>query len=382
MMTQADQKRITKLIDRLNAGTITDEDKQALEQWFKSIYFTDVPLLEENDEAFGESLKREYSEVIAKVRAMQRRRKLLRLSWRVAAAAVLLFGLGVLWQQHFQKTHIISLSVVHNDVPPGGTKARLILANGNIVQLNDNGDSVFLQGKVQVRQANGRITYQSAGKEKETAYNTLITPNGGQYAVTLADGTKVWLNAESSLTYPVAFAGSERKVTITGEAYFEVVHHEKMPFKVQVENEVIEDLGTQFNVNAYADEPVIKTALLEGSVKVSLSSQSADQGVKLQPGEQATLDKEGQIHVVKSMNIKDAVAWKNGYFQFQNDSISTIMRQAARWYNVDISYHGNISQLFTGKVPRNVNISTLLNILESTGWVHFSIKNREIVVGP
>jgi ferric-dicitrate binding protein FerR (iron transport regulator) len=198
-------------------------------------------------------------------------------------------------------------------------------------------------------------------------------------SVTLADGSRVWLNAGSSIKYPVAFISKERKVEITGEAYFEVAHNASKPFIVTKGETSITVLGTHFNVNTYDDEDALRITLLEGSVAVKRESSN----VKLKPGEQAVLSATSHSLLTTGSVDTDAVmAWKNGFFQFNNTPIDVIMRQVEKWYDVDVVYNGSIKQTFNGKIPRTVNASDLFKILESTGWVHFKIEGKKVMVTP
>lgn len=201
---------------------------------------------------------------------------------------------------------------------------------------------------------------------------------GGQYKLTLPDGSKVWLNAASSLKYPVVFIGNERKVEITGEAYFEIAKDESKPFKVLLNNMEIQVLGTHFNVNGYTDEEMIKTTLLEGKVKVLASGQTK----YLLPGQQAQLKSSGNIAVTNEVNLEETVAWKDGNFQFENSDIKAVMRQLARWYDVDVSYKGNINKHFIGSISRNVKLSQVLSMLQQTGEIKFKIEGKNLIVMP
>ncbi|HQW44934.1 MAG TPA: FecR domain-containing protein, partial [Chitinophagaceae bacterium] len=207
------------------------------------------------------------------------------------------------------------------------------------------------------------------------------TPRGGQYQVTLSDGTQVWLNAASSIRFPVVFTGTERKVEITGEAYFEVAKNKAMPFKVTAGSSEVEVLGTHFNINSYTDEPYIKTTLLEGSVKVTVPASAAGQSSKiLQYGQQTAVNKEGKISVLNNADLEEAVAWKNGRFQFKSADLKTILRQISRWYDADVEYRGNVNIHFTGQLPRNDNVNKVFEKLALTGEVNFKVEGKKIIV--
>jgi ferric-dicitrate binding protein FerR (iron transport regulator) len=193
----------------------------------------------------------------------------------------------------------------------------------------------------------------------------------------LADGTQVWLNAASSIRFPVVFTGAERKVEITGEVYFEVSKNAAIPFKVKTAASEVVVLGTHFNVNAYDDEAAVKTTLLEGSVKII----AAGQPIKyLQPGQQSAINKQGTITVLNNADIEEALAWKNGRFQFNSADLKSILRQISRWYDVDVVYKGNVNLHFTGQLTRNDNVSKVFEELVLTGEVHFKIEGKKIIV--
>ena len=317
----------------------------------------------------------------------------LRVSRRLIAgvAAVLILALGT-------GAYLLSISspprgmaitapvqALKNDVEPGGNKAVLTLSDGSQVVLDSTMDGVVsMQGNSKVlKLSNGQLAYKTATSSKLAAasqpvYNMISTPRGGQYQLMLADGTKVWLNASSSLRYPVAFSGKERNVELTGEGYFEVAKNESMPFKVKVNRMEVDVLGTHFNVNAYADESSIKTTLLEGAVKV-INEHSAN---ILSPGEQAQLNKDGQVHVTSQVDLDGVVAWKDGYFQFNQSDLKSIMRQISRWYDVDIRYEGDVpDRKFGGDISRTSNISEVLKILDIS-QVHFRIEGKTLILTP
>ena len=227
---------------------------------------------------------------------------------------------------------------------------------------------------------NGSLSYQNISKSKtpETLYNTISTPNGGDYQLVLADGSKVWLNAASSLRFPANFVGRERKVELTGEAYFEVAKNPAMPFKVKLNGMEVEVLGTHFNINSYADESAIRTTLLEGSIKINRPHASS----LLKPGQQAMMDKNGQISVINDADLDEAVAWKDGKFQFDRADIHNVMRQLARWYNIDVEYKGTVASHFGGTISRDVNLSKVLGMLHLTGEVKFQVQDKKVIVMP
>lgn len=278
------------------------------------------------------------------------------------------------------------------DVAPGRNRAVLILADGSAIALDSSADGMLAQqGNTDISKlSDGQIVYAHKGdKSKEAMMNTIQTPKGGQYKLTLSDGTKVWLNAASSIRFPAAFTGSERKVQVTGEAYFEIAAlplgeaSGKIPFIVQIivphgNGGEIRVLGTHFNVNAYSDaaEAVIKTTLLEGSVKIIRGDQSS----LLSPGQQALLGEDGEIKLIKNANLEEAVAWKNGYFQFESADLTAVLREAARWYDLEIVFEGKIPKdKFTGRIERSVNLSRLLKWMEWSD-VNFEVEGKKVIV--
>jgi ferric-dicitrate binding protein FerR (iron transport regulator) len=287
----------------------------------------------------------------------------------VAAAAVLIFALSLIWvtshNANNASTEIVKNSVgVKGPVLPGNNKATLTLSDGSNIDLTDSKKGLLSkQGSVAVgKSGEGEIVYdakEGEAKSSVTLYNIISTPRGGQYQVVLSDGTKVWLNAASSIKFPTVFTGHERKVELTGEAYFEVAKNKDMPFKVAVEHMSVEVLGTHFNVDAYKDEAVIKTTLLEGAVKLV----TGDHQAYLKPGQQATLNQQQSFNI-RSVNTEEAVAWKNGYFIFNNENIQSIMRKISRWYDVEVVYNGKVDERdFGGTVSRFDSVTDVLKSL-------------------
>lgn len=265
-----------------------------------------------------------------------------------------------------------------NDVLPGGNKATLTLGDGSVITLSDeqNGE-LTAQGNTKVFKLNGQLTYRSAdAKGSEVLYNTMSTPRGGQYQVVLADGTSVWLNSESSLRFPTGFVGKERRVEISGEAYFEVAKNKAMPFVVSVNGAEVQVLGTHFDVKAYKDEAVLKTTLLEGAVKFVFGSNTTS----LKPGQQSQLKGNGEVNVLSGVDVDKVVAWKNGYFDLDGEDLGTIAKQLSRWYDVEIEGANKINDKFYAEIPRATKLSDVLHALELTGKVHFSIEGKKVMV--
>ncbi|SIN71641.1 FecR family protein [Chitinophaga niabensis] len=294
--------------------------------------------------------------------------------WKwVAAAAVVLIAGVYFWNQQKPAIEQTVVSELVNDVKPGTSKAILTLGDGSVVTLDSAGNKVIGQG---IRQAGGQLEY---GEQAAVSFNTLTTPKGGQFQITLADGTKIWLNAASSLRYPTAFAGGTRKVEVTGEAYFEVAKNAAMPFIVQINAQTaVEVLGTSFNINAYTNEASIKTTLIEGAVRLTVNEQSRT----LSPGQQAQVNSQGEIRLVEKADLDEALAWKHEIFYFRNADLQAVMRQLERWYDVEISYSGKIPpRRFQGEIQRNLNLSDVLEGLKNTE-INFSIEGRKIIVKP
>lgn len=324
--------------------------------------------------------------------------------YNVAAAIVVVLilssGAFFLLNQKFQKdlspsTATIAAERLENDIAPGGNKAILTLANGSTITLDKvaNG-TLSKQGEVKINKTqDGQLVYEASNlliaDQTPLTFNTLSTPRGGQYQVILPDGSKVWLNAASTLRYPTVFNNKERVVELTGEAYFEIAssrNSTKVPFHVKANNMNVEVLGTHFNVNAYKDENYMNTTLLEGAVKVS---QGAEQCL-LKPGQRAEVANEElfpirpfrKIHVTDDANVDEATAWKNGYFYFKSLHIENIMNQLSRWYNVNVIYQSTKPKgSYSGKVNRNTHISEVLAMLEVSG-IRTRLNGNNIVVLP
>ena len=301
---------------------------------------------------------------------------------KLAVAASLLVFLGLAFYFYRVKNTASETISASNDIAPGGNKAILTLSNGKKVVLDSsvNGELMKQAGITITKTKDGELIYTAdKNAADKLVYNTIETPKGGQYTVVLPDGSRVWINAASKLVYPVRFAGNERRVDLAGEAYFEVVHNRSMPFKVKTAAQQVEVLGTHFNVNSYTDEPSIKTTLLEGAVRIAVDGQLNSERT-LKPGEQSVLtDKHLSILVV---NTEEAIAWKNGDFVFENQTLPEVMRKISRWYDVEIDYQqaANPQETFSGTVSRSRNLSAVLKMLEETTRFRFRIKGNNITV--
>jgi transmembrane sensor len=311
---------------------------------------------------------------------------------KVAALVAICAGIGitVLVRNRRRATPMPVATRAHNtDIAPGGNRAVLTLADGSTIVLDSvHSGTLAQQGSVKVIKLNtGALEYK--GKEVavgDVLYNTISTPNGGQYQIVLPDGSKVWLNAASSLRYPTAFDGKERVVELKGEGYFEIAHNAAQPFMVHVDGGTdgksvdVRVLGTAFDVMAYKNEGRVNTTLVSGKVQVAAAEGMA---MNLEPGRQAVVDDSTREMRVGEANIDQVVAWKNGLFRFRETGIRELMRQVERWYNVEVVYETNgKDQDFTGIVSRNEPVSVLLHTLELTGTVHFRIDGKKIIVLP
>jgi transmembrane sensor len=357
------------------------EHEEILKEIVDKSYFN-ISKEQIHDMSDSPAREKSFSHIVTQVQ----NKKPLKLWPRITAAAsvLLMLSIGGYFLLHKkQPSGQIAQNQIH-DIAPGSNKAVLTLANGKVITLTGarNGN-LAVQGYTAINKtADGKVMYNadqaSPASEKvanEVVYNTLTTPRGGQYHLVLADGTNVWLDAASSITYPVAFIGKDRPVETTGQVYFEVAHNAAKPFKVTANGQTVEVLGTHFNINAYPDEPAIKTTLFEGSIKLTSSTGHAI----LKPGQQAQIN-QGRINIVNDANMDEAIAWHKGLFEFHDADIQTVMRQLSRWYNVDISYEGKITDRhFSGKLYRNVTALTVADIL-SYKKIHFRIEGKQIVV--
>ena len=394
----SNSRTISRLLFKYLQGTLTPEEEYELEKW---------KLQSAENRQFLERLSNEATQVIdtdgtlpgtleekifGKIRdkVPELHGNVIRMRgnwWRYAATAavvLILFGYSIMTMMQKERPKQVVAKVeqpvVEDVAAPDGNYASITLAGGEKIDINGSSRGTLAsQGKVQViKSADGLIIYKVAtGRVRgKMQFNTLANPKGSKViGMVLEDGTKVWLNAGSSLTYPVAFIGKERKVSITGEAYFEVAKKKSMPFRIMKGEMMVEVLGTHFNVNAYGDEPHMKVTLLEGAVKVSSGNVS---GI-LKPGQQAKV-KDNDINVQSDINIDQVMAWKNGYFSFEKAGITEVMRQIARWYNIEVAYDGEIpNERFGGELRRNSKLSSVLKVLEKSG-VKFRIENNKVTV--
>lgn len=313
--------------------------------------------------------------------------------WWVAACAVLLvITASYLWyQQHTAKETTQQQTALSSTIEPGREGAILTLGDGSELVLDSLKDGLIAtQNGAQIVLANGQLKYDSDDREQNTlTWNTISTPKGRQFNVTLPDGTRVWMNAASSVKYPTFFAGNERRIEVTGEVYFEVTHDKTKPFIVTANTTEVQVYGTSFNINAYPDQASINTTLLNGSVRVRLQNNNAQnttsrQGqppfVMLKPGQQLQVNTNGKLNLVKDINIGKVMAWKNGFFNFEGATLKDVMNQLIRWYNIEVRYEGEIPEIeFFGEMSRNVSLRDVLKSLEDVG-VRFRIENERTLI--
>lgn len=376
-----------ELLEKYRAGKCTDAEKAIVETWYLRFEEEEGDLL--TDTQIEAATDRIWSRL--PIHETEEPATIKRSLWpaiRITAAIVLLASMALYFfnasrfspsESQLSRVNSIPKSVI----PPGGNKATLTLADGKQITLDEAGNGKLAEqsGITITKTKDGELVYTastSTGAAKAGAMNMIATPKGGQYKINLPDGTKVWLNAASSLRYPTSFTGGVRQVTLIGEGYFEVAKSQpNMPFKVLTSTQTIVVLGTHFNVNSYDDEPGTKTTLLEGAVKV-ISPATTIKELILKPGQQSALH--GDHLDVSNVNVEEAIAWKNGVFLFKDADLQTVMRSVSRWYDVQVKYEENLpKRQFSGEIHRSVNLSEVLDIL-SFFKVHFRVDGKIITV--
>jgi len=377
------KKDFLNLVEKYLNGTASAEEIKTIEDYYS--HFSNDPEITDSlnkDEinALKTTLRQKIDNRID--RAEKQAVPIYRKEYFQWAASILLFLALSLFIANKLRHKQVFPQAQNHDVAPGGNKATLTLADGSKIDLNSSKNGVLTaQPGTHIVKQSGQLAYQAAAGDQRVAqvsYNILTTPKGGQYQLTLVDGTKVWLNAASSLKFPTVFSGTERIVELTGEAFFEVAHNSKQPFIVKTARQVVQDIGTQFDINSYADEDIVSTTLVEGSVKIY----DAKGQTMIKPGQQYVLKADESSEVKNDVDVEEITAWKSGMFQFNNANIKTIMRQIGRWYDVDVEYRGQIpSSTYHGRISRNSNASAVLKILELSG-INFSIEGRKIIVKP
>ncbi|MGV3504931.1 MAG: FecR domain-containing protein [Adhaeribacter sp.] len=387
-----DQEKFVQLVHKYLAGEASAEEEKVL---FRHYDLLQQQHLEWDPTQMGEEKEtrnRLYLQVQREIKRRESRWTRSPLSWAVAASLVLALLSGVLLYRAAPRPELAvskntARPLAGSEIVPGGNRATLTLGDGTRIDLDQalTGELARQSGMTIRKAADGRIVYVSA-QQKETpavqlTYHTIETPQGGQYQVMLPDGTQVWLNAGSRLRYPSRFTGGRRQVELSGEAYFEVSPDKAMPFRVLSRNQVVQVLGTHFNVSAYENEEAVKTTLLEGAVRISLPQ--GHQSKLLQPGQQAQVGGGSAGIWVQAVEVEKAVAWKNGYFMFEDEDLESIMRQLERWYDVKVTYAGQVKDIrFGGMVSRSKSLDQALRILELTGNIHFKIEGRRVTVMP
>ncbi len=368
------KEEVIQLIEKFRSGTANEAEIALMESWYLSYR-------EPETTGFDiEERSKDLEAVFLNLQEVQpTKKKLWRRQLSIAASLLVLFSVGFYLHTSNKTPMSLEQAALKNDIKPGGNKAYLTLSDGTRIALNDvkNGEVAQQSGIDITKTEDGTIVYtakdQNAG---QASSNTFETPFGGQYQLQLPDGSKVWLNSASSLTYPTSFATlKERKVMLTGEAYFEISKDKEKPFVVQTAKQEVKVLGTHFNIDAY--ERAVKTTLLEGSIKVKTKNEEK----MLHPGEQSSVQLD--LIDIQTADLYQVMAWKNGDFVFEGASLGSIMKQISRWYNVDLKYEGKIADLkFGGSISRTKNINEVLKVLEMTKGVHFKIEGRRILVMP
>lgn len=391
-----DKQAFLRMLEKYQDGTASSAEKTLIEEYYRRLETagtTDLSAEEANalQEAMYKQITANITEPDTTV-VIPIKRKNYNLA---AAAAVLLvaMGTGSYFWLFKERTALPAATktakAVRHDLPPGRDAATLTLADGRTIVLDSANGTISQQGGATVINLNGQVSYAKAGSKDEppaVVYNTITTARGNQYQLVLADGSKVWLNSASSLRFPTRFTGNTREVELDGEGYFEVAKNAAKPFHVKTSNQEIEVLGTHFNVNAYKDEETVKTTLLEGKVRVASGKQPVAGGKKgnqvviLKPGEQAVSGPYSPLATNYSPDLDQVMAWKNGWFEFDESDIKTIMRQISRWYDVDIRYNITPSnEKYGGRISRNLNLSNILKMLETYG-VHYRLENKTLIV--
>lgn len=389
--------RISELVVKHIKRTLSQEEQKELDGWLahskenEKLFerLVDAKRLEAAMEHFPSKNKQQaWENIVTKSGQSHDRKKTYGQFIRYAAAVLIVFSSWAFFKYWSSPSYdtatetemaVVDSSVIH----PGKNSAILTLEDGSVIVLDTAGDGeVTTQYGYTIRKlADGKLVYDLSGLDVDklkAGYNTVTTPKGGEYQLVLADGTKVWLNAMSSLKFPTAFSDKKRRVELTGEGYFEVAEDKNKPFLVNAKDVEVEVLGTHFNISAFADEESIKTTLLEGSVRIKRGTQT---GI-LKPGQEATAFDGKTGFVVQGADIDWTMAWKNGYFIFKDEPIESLMARISRWYNVDVAYEGRPKKdnTFGGKFSRHSNLSELLNSLELTGTIKFKTEGRRVTV--
>ncbi len=374
------QEEILNIIEKIENGTATPDEVRKLDEWYYSFEDSNTTSLSEERKNRN---KVELFHRLATIEARTNRKaKSTLLLSAIAIAAILLVSSSII--QFLKTSEIDSVKplTVHNDIQPGGNNAILTLANGKRIELDQipEGDLKIGGATKAIKLDEGLITYQKATNDDPLEWNTISTPIGGQYKIILSDGTAVWLNAASSIRFPNKFKGNHREVFISGETYFEVRsltdnNQKKIPFKVITQNQTIEVLGTEFNLNAYGDNNLIKTTLVEGSVR--LTNNQSKKSILLNPGEKAEQNILNQLVAVSATDVESDIAWKAGFFKFHKTKLTALMKQLERWYPIEVVYENHIpNEEFYGRIDRSYTLSEVLKVLQ-LGDLKFRIEDHK-----
>jgi len=383
-----DEKRLSELEAKWLNGTITEAEAKEYANWYNEGQDQPVRIPEEmasSEEVHGQRMLDSINTRRSMLESVSRRRSgplpaTIRLFRAAAVAAILILLVGGLYlysKRNTRQTKDIAQAPVPqrpHDIAPGRTRATLTLSNGRTILLDPASNGILGHDSgVNISNTDSVLTYKGNSDSRSLAYNTLSTAKGEQYSVTLSDGTKVWLNAASILRFPIQFTGDDRRVEVTGEAYFEVARNASKPFFISSGDMHVQVLGTSFNINAYANEPIVKTTLLEGAVRIN-------HRVDLSPHQQSRIEKDGGIKVLKDIDVDEVVAWKNGAFSFNNADITTVMRQLERWYDIEVVYEGKRpADVFYGGISRSSTLMEVLKILEASK-VRFRLEGKRLIV--
>lgn len=399
-----DRRQIQLLLDKALVQQLTPAELDQLLQWaddeqggdelvalmekqfesYSPANADDLEYWQERKEKLFSQLNRQRGQETVEIARSVHRVHFLRRGWmRYAAAVIFMVGIGVTIAvlSDKQPKNVVSTTVPDAEIIPGGDRATLTLADGSRIVLDSaaNGQLADQGGAKVIKLEDGQLAYDPQSTQV-VMYNTVSTPRGGQYQLTLPDGTNVWLNAASSITFPTAFIGNNRPVKISGEVYMEVKKDKSKAFIVDIEGRsTVEVLGTSFNINAYADEADIRTTLVEGSVKITRNNGNGEPELAiLKPGQQATIDK--NISISAEVDLERTLAWKNGYFSFKESDFKAVLRQLERWYDIKVELRGNYDDmLMEGMMDRGVQLSGIIRFFNSYGF-ETTLDGRTLIV--
>lgn len=381
-MKDAQREYFIEILKQYRLGNATQQEIAFLEAYYNVFETNEELITVENQHEFTPIKQLIKKNIDQQITLSQKTFRLTSTRTRYMVAAVVFLAVSIT-AYYFTKSsdHLATPGQQYSHILPGTNKATLTLADGQKISLDDvaNGEIAQQAGIRITKSTDGQLIYTAVydGNATKVAQNTISTPKGGQYQLILPDGTKVYLNAASTLSYPTAFQGKERLVALNGEAYFEVAKNKLLPFKVQSRQQTVEVLGTHFNINSYADESTIRTTLMEGAVKVSAGNNT----LVIRPGQQAILSKNTADKImISEVNTDKVIAWKNGVFSFENEDLKSVMRQVSRWYDVEVIYKGIPSdEKYYGEISKNSKLDEVFKILELNN-VHFDVEGKTIKV--